>query len=212
MAPLKTRHRLLFAKGTAKDKLSRSFWWNLIIYAIIGSLIVLLAHAAFGSEDARRSAPALHLVADQPAPPQSLPEPPGGKPRTIREFHLNFKKGVYGHWPKNFRYSGSYKRAWIKSATRHTHSKAKARRAYNRYIHVDTCTSLYNTLNCHMRFPRLSYNWNHPADPNTKWVVRVAWCGTVAITEYYTQGKAGRTLKAVGGKAMGLCLPAFLIP
>lgn len=226
---LKTRQRLLFARGAAKDKLryklSRSFWWNLIVWGVVATLVALVLRVIILNEEDPHvgSAPAIRLVAVNMGQPVSdittKPHLFGGKKKgsglTVRKFHRNFRAGKYGHWPKNYHYSRSYKAAWIKSANRHLHNAAKARQYYYTMIHTTTCqAAMYTTLTCRMDFPSVRYNWLHPADNSTsrKWALRVGWCGAVAVTEYYTRGQATRTLGAVGGKALALCLPSYLIP
>lgn len=218
--PLKTRHRWTFWRGYARDSLKHSFWWNLVVWGIISSLIILLAHAAFGSSDARRSAPPPAPALRWVAAPATISQPVSfagkkkGSGLTVRRFHRNFLAGRYGHWPRNSpRFNRSFRAAWIASANRHLRNRARSHRYYSAMIRTTSCqTEMGNLPNCHMKFPSVRYDWRHPADPNTKWVLRVAWCGTVAVTEYYTRGEATKTLRAIGGKAMGLCLPAFLIP
>ncbi|WP_148575238.1 hypothetical protein [Nocardioides caldifontis] len=155
-------------------------------------------------------------------------------PTDARGFVKGFKAGRYGRFERDFRYSRSFKRMYLRKAEA---SWARQRRsasasgkpamptdgqgrfdpevAWQLFTARDTCASntshLSSVADCtaieaSRKLLRSDY-WQRRSDAFNRWTARVVWCGGVGLITFYSGGTAA---SAIGPGSSG-CLGSFLV-
>lgn len=153
-------------------------------------------------------------------------------PPSASSFTRHFKAGDYGHYGHHKRYSSTFKTVYLdkymRQWKRHHHDHVRLSVAeinviksnqWSWFVNHDSCnsgTDLWEgTPNCAAyRMPR-SYSRSiyggYLTKDQTKWVIRILWCGGMGVAAFYTGGATEEAAAAIGPGALG-CFGSFFVP